>query len=260
MANTESLTQMIEISRALWADPKTAENTLSDTLAVVALLPLEGEDLVNRMATALIERFEREGAAVNADALQQNFFKLHPLQRVILIAHERLHWDYERIEGVFDLSRDELETLFWKSRIDLLTHRAGRPILSLPSPSNVTANCPEFNPIRPWSSRYLDHAVSRADQVFLQGHIEHCPSCKGILDKTRTIHFESQAELLPELAPEVQARSMTVLRDLLKISEKYALGSTPDFWTSIRLFVRKRRDIQVLIFMALAWCVWKIVS
>lgn len=232
----------------------------TDTLATVQLLGLDPSAFLKRSIRALVERSERESDQADSQFLNQSLYRIHPLERALLVLIYEFNWTGELLTQTFELGHEELDTLIWKSKLDLLTHRVGGKLLSLPAPVGSTPQCPEWNVARPWTARYLEQRLSRADQLFVHGHVEGCHNCRSLLDQTRVLFADAKSTYEASMPENPKDKHILEMTKILNQGETYARGRPLPAVEAFRLMVRQRKDVQLVILALIAWGIWRFLS
>ena len=254
----DTLLTTLRVSQALWGDLRVSLDLCTDTLATVQLLGLDPSAFLKRSIRALVERSERDSDKADSQFLNQSLYRIHPLERVILVLIYEFGWSGELLTQTFNLSVEDLDALIWKSKLDLLTHRVGGKLLSLPSPVGSTPQCPEWNISRPWTARYLDQRLSRADQIFIHGHVEGCHNCRSLLDQTRLLFADAKSTYEASMPEKPADKTISEMMKVLGQGEEYARGRPLPATEAFRLMVRQRKDVQIVILGLIAWGIWSL--
>ncbi|MCM0606640.1 MAG: hypothetical protein KA715_11165 [Xanthomonadaceae bacterium] len=248
----------LRVSQALWGETTTSLDLCTDTLATVQLLGLDQSAFLKRSIRALVERSERESEKTNSDFLNQSLYRIHPLERALLVLLYEFQWTGDLLTETFEISADELDTLIWKSKLDLLTHRSGGKLFSIPTPRGITPQCPEWNGSRPWTARYLDQRLSRADQIFVHGHVDGCTNCRSLLEQSRTLLTEAKTTYEASMPEKPTDKNISEMMKILGQGETYALGKPLPAAEAFRQMVRQRKDVQLVIIGLIGWMILRL--
>ena len=188
------------LGRALWPDPNEALRTCRDTVAAVSLLNLSEERATERIGKALLEQAD---AVRPPDALLNHpFFRLLGHERFALTALHAARWSYARVARLLSVSETGLQELAWRTRQLLAAQHPRFQIRSQSSgqPSGEVAlegpSCPDWDPERPWTQRFLDDEMQTRERLFVQNHLMVCRMCHRQLVRTRDVYYWVD-ELIP---------------------------------------------------------------
>ena len=226
------------LGTALWAAPDEAEFKARETIGTVTLLHLPEDRTVDRAARAMLERATRDGHRATAHGIQSAFYRLSPEERFLLSALHIGRWSFARLARILGRGTDEVSQLAWIARLKLAP-----PGVAYPYASRSGKNCPPYDPIQPWTQRFLDEEMPVRDRLFLQNHLMACEACRATLARCRNLYFAVE-KTLPKSDPDTDwDRALSEFR-----SE--ALGAIRPIERTIReslvIFIG-RRDVQVAI-------------
>jgi hypothetical protein len=252
----EDLRAITAIGQALWIDRSRSHRLALETITAVSMQDLTDERMLERTTAVLVGRAHRDGIGSVASQISEPFFRLSAEERVVLIALHREKWSYLRLARVLGISPERVEEISWAARLTL-GFRPGMQV-GIPHPAGAKAgtHCPDFNPRRPWTQRFLDEEISGRERVFLQAHLIDCTPCRESLGRARAFYY-SLDTLIPTLdEDDASEKVKSFERALLKakaIKEPYNLsfGETLIAFTS-------RPEIQkgILIFIGAMFAYW----
>jgi lambda repressor-like predicted transcriptional regulator len=239
---TEDLKTFAEMGKAFWQDSRRSERLTVETISAVSLLDLTPERALERAASTLLGRALREGMATNAadnvQVINQPFYRLRPLERFLMVALHLGRWSYGRLSRILGVPVEQVEQLAWNARLQLATSQP------YPTGSKLNANCPEYDPKRPWTQRFLDEEIaSGRERIFLQNHLMACDFCRETLGRCRDFYYSLEKQL-----PREETDS-DLVRNLESVCERGAdvrSPATASFASSVAPLLN-RRDIQLLI-------------
>ncbi len=190
--NSRDLKILSRLGRSVWSNSEDWERSTLEVMTAVSLLDLAEESIAERAALLLLDRArksESSGAAVQErDLWMSPFYRLPVDQRFILASLHCADWSYARLTRVLGRTVEDVEQLAWNARIQLNIPSVFPSALGVRGP-----HCPEYDPSRPWTQRFLDDEVeSRRDQLFLQNHLMVCDSCRRTLEKSRVLYYEAE--------------------------------------------------------------------
>ena len=213
---TEDFRAIDSLSRSLWADAAYAARVSTETVTAVSLLDLNDERALERAMSALLERALRDGAGVNAEALNHPFFRLQPEERLLLAALHVGRWSYRRIARVLGMNEEKIPRLAWQARLHLATFAPARAATALGSP-RAGVRCPEYSTDAPWTQRFMDEEIPSRERLFLQNHLMACASCRQSLATCRDLYYSVDA-MIPQPSP--GSDSELTLRELQRAWEE----------------------------------------
>ena len=237
--NHQDLTAFSRISRALWYNSKDSDYPALETLSIVSSLDLTEDRILEKSLKALLERSKREGShwALKSESFFHPFFRLSPEQRMILVSLHVGKWSYARLSRVFGLDGEKIQELAWAARIEL-----GGALAYPPAPVTRGIHCPEYDPRKPWTQRFLDAEIdSGADRMFLQSHLLKCASCSQCLIHGRRLYYASEKEVIERTGASL---SLEPYQELLRQSVRYKYSSMHEIFESFARFSR-RRDVRI---------------
>ena len=248
---SEDLKCVVQMSRALWADPEEADPQTANTVSAVSLLNLTDERELERVAKALLEQSSRTGMSTHTlQALRMGigrsdnpFFRLFPAERFLLVTLHSGRWSYARLARILEMSTEDIEATAWDVRVKLsgLT-----PIGAGPS----TANCPEYDARHPWTQRFLDDEIQEGrERVFLQNHLMACSSCRRSLSRCRDIYYAVD-KVIPRVDDTGADQALIGnLREMLNVSLRIKRPSERSFLESLQVFFRRKDALLALLFL-----------
>ncbi|MFZ9596050.1 MAG: hypothetical protein ACO3A2_08235 [Bdellovibrionia bacterium] len=191
----EDLSDLTKIGAALWLDSKEVEEQLVETLSAVSLLKISSDEAIIRASQILLRKSKSQGvfqpALKKPDLFFNPFFRLSGSERLALVAVHLGKWSYRRTSQILDISSDQLESLLWQARLSWVDQS-----IYPAAPSPVGSACPEYDPRRPWSQRFLDQEFSqRKESFFLTRHILGCRACAQCVASARVLYQRVDQEL-----------------------------------------------------------------
>ena len=257
--NHEDLRTFSKLGAALWGNPEYSKKLSTETLAAASVMRLTPDRTLERAAAGLLERARNEGMAANTqlnrDVLTQQFFRLTPEERFVLVTLHSGKWSYARIGRVLGLSpansNEEVQELAYSARLQLCLS------VSYPGgPSSPGPYCPHYDLRKPWTQRWMDQEIeARRDQLFIQGHLVRCKSCSQALARFREVYFKVEHEVARIIGKTDFADTFEAV---LAEGPFQCYPSERSFKESLRIFLR-RKDIQfalggllILVFLKLA--------
>jgi hypothetical protein len=250
----EDLNTLAKIGSVLWVDPEYSERSTLETITAVSLLRLDPEKSLEKASAALLERARSQSLLSNSPhqvgMLGKKFFRLNANERFLMVALHGGHWSYERLSQIFCLSSEQLQEFAWRVRIQL-----GQSASYPAGPSPMGPRCPDYDPRRPWTQRFLDNEISsRQDQIFLQRHLIGCAACAKAFSRCREIYFRVEKEVAQVLGEEL--RSEGFARDMEKTLSQFPELKDPIDRNPL-LGVKKILKRWDVIFMLMAGiCFW----
>jgi len=249
IVNEEELKALAQLGRAIWSEAEIAERATAETLMAVSLQDPEPERALERAASVLFERASREGTAFltqrNFSQIGLPFYRLDHQNRFLLSALHSGRWSYDRISRVIGLEREKVEELAWSARLELSSLGSVGTGRAAPYPAGAKTagqNCPEYDPRRPWTQRFLDEEIpGGGERLFLQNHLLNCASCKQVLVRCREIFFSVEA-LMPRLADDPS--TIRNLRNVFQKARAMKYPSELSFRQGLQTFLG-RREVQV---------------
>lgn len=218
----QGLRSVVQMRKALWADPQQGDPIVVDTVASLSLLELSEDEFMSCTASQLLQRAYRTASAGNrirdmqlGQARSRPFYSLHPDERLILVLLHLEHWSYTRIAELLEISVLQLEEIAWRIRIQL---SAKYPIASAVD----TLSCPEYDIHRPWIQKFLDDQYTNAtEKTFLQNHLMACNSCRRALNSCRDVYYAVDA-MIPRCEQDHEETQLLYrqLEKARKMSEK----------------------------------------
>lgn len=258
--------QIAQLGAVLWTDPEQGVRAVTESYAAVRLLKLADAQELERVAQSLIYRATRQGTQTFSRALAQNahpLFRLGIAERTALIAAHLLHWSYERLSRVLEVSAEEAEALLWSARLSFCGQLAlsGKRIVYPAANPPRSVRCPDSPSGRPWFQRLMDEEVHNGgERLFLQNHLVDCESCRASFLRAKDFFYaldQELAALMQVQRTQEGALTSTLLRTQAALNSAEAAMAETGL-SSIRALLRKR-DVQVVLLLsavALAWRLW----
>jgi len=187
----EDLKLLNQVGKALYASPRLAQTRSLETVAALTTLDrLTDDESFEKVTRLLLARAEKEGAKATADGVANPFFRLSPLERMVLAFLHSGKISYGRLSKLLGIERDELERIAWHGR----TKVASSPELRVSAPhpigtSKLKHSCPEYDRERPWTQRLLDDEMGAQELTFIQNHTVACSDCFRALKLTREFYY-----------------------------------------------------------------------
>lgn len=188
---TEDLKLIGQIGQALYASPETAHSKSLQTVAALSTLPELGADAsFEKVTQLLLLQAEREGLKATAYAISNPFYRLSPLERVILGFLHSGQVSYARLSRMLEKSADDIQTLAWQARLKV----AGSAEVQLKfrhpvGGGNLKHSCPEYLEERPWPQKLLDDEMKSTELTFIQNHTLVCEGCARALRQSRDLYY-----------------------------------------------------------------------
>src|SRR6185437_1507127 len=172
----EDLKLVSSLGQSLWQQPEQSRSITRETISAATVLDPNPERAIEKAVQALLDRANQKGMYAR---IPNGFHALFPEERFILLALHQGRWSYERIARVVREPIEQIQTLAWNARVYLaLSHYPT-------APKTASASCPEYDPQRPWTQRFVDEELSGRERVFLQTHLSRCASCREALVRTK---------------------------------------------------------------------------
>ncbi len=250
----EEIRTFTELGVALWADPVRSGRIVTETLSAVSSLNLTPERILERAASALIGRATREGMpsnlVENLNLFGHPFYRLFPEHRFLLVALHRGNWSYQRLARVFDEDVEWVQEQVWRARVQLAEAGLGAAMHYPIGNSQAGANCPEYNPLRPWTQRFLDEEFEKkSEQLFIQNHLMACGSCRKSLGVARELYFAIE-KFFPSF--EEKEGEFQQLQQVVNSPRSLARTSLDNtFLESLGVFVNRSEARLGLVFLGL---------
>ena len=201
-------------------------------------------------------------------ALNDPFFRLLPDERLILAALHLRHWTYERIGKIVNQPTSQIESTAWRMRIHLASlHRKDQPSVPYPAAGAQGAKCPEFNPMAPWTQRFLDRQCISTQKVFLESHLAICQSCQGTLQRSRRVFYAAE-QFIPRMDGNTRVpvgsgvtknmgleTAEKAYEKILRHAEAIHNPSPFGFLNSLKIFFRKK-DVQIAAGVFVLFLLW----
>lgn len=266
----QDLKILLEMGKALWMDPRESQLATIDTLSAVTFLDLTPDRALEKAASAMLERVTQRSvvAGFRADleagmGIGQTFYRLAPEDRFLLVALHLGRWSYARLSRVFGESVEQIEMMAWSARLQFASNEKGVPY---PAGAPVRGvHCPEYDPKRPWSQRFLDEEiVVGRERVYLQNHLMACASCREALNRCREAYYAIE-QRLPHFSGEESGDSgnsrdfkmLESLESITRLNMGLRMPSDRTFFESLAVFVQ-RRDVQIALLVLAGFVAMKI--
>ena len=238
-----------DLGQALWVDARQSERAALDSVAVLTLSPgakfpelppdVSGDQLVERISETLLRRASTEGAGAVAPRIQEPFFRLPPEERLALMALHRGRWAYAQLARVLHLTPEGLQEFVWGARMHLaLGTSSSARVRNAPGSLKLGQDCPDFNPARPWTQRFLDEELAPREKLFIQSHASRCDACRQALVHARHLYYAVDA-VVPR-GDEAREKSLARALKSLRLPRKGYMT----FGETLAVFTR-RPDVRV---------------
>lgn len=195
---TEDLKLIGQIGQALYASPEMAHSKSLQTVAALSTLPELGADAsFEKVTQLLLLQAEREGLKATAHAISNPFYRLSPLERVILGFLHSGQVSYARLSRMLEKSVEDIQTLAWQARLKV----AGSAEVQLKfrhpvGGGKLKHSCPEYLEERPWPQKLLDDEMKSTELTFIQNHTLVCENCVRVLRQSRDLYYAVE-KLIP---------------------------------------------------------------
>jgi hypothetical protein len=255
MIRTQDLETFTQIGDCLWADRDRSRRLQAETLSAASLQDLTADRLLERATSALLLQAMRGRLAatpeINASVLSNPFYRLEPVERLVLTALHRGHWSYGRLARVLGESAERVEELAWTARVNLATSAIGcgfLPGVSYPSGAPASGpRCPEYSSQRPWTQRFLDEEIQAgAERLFFQNHLMACDSCRAALGRCREFYYAIEKLIPPTTGARPAPGWIEELRLICRQGDRSRQLVDLSFLETLAIFTR-RRTVQWLL-------------
>lgn len=202
---------------------------------------MKPDQIEERITRRLLNEALEEGPKSIASMAHHPFYRLTAEERFILVALTYGKWTYERVARFLRESNETIAETAWAARLYLAAQNTLAPLSSRRGPS-----CPEWNPRRPWTQKFLDEEMTRQERIYLQSHVDSCESCRKGLSQSRSLFYNAQ-KLIP-------AAAQALTQALEKADREAELVLNPrrvTAWESLITFLQ-RGDVKVAIFLLAA--------
>lgn len=245
----EDLKTLSHLERALWADPERVAAQTIETLGAVSLLDLSDERRLERTSSALLRRASGDSSASHA-GVTHAFYRLSPEERFLLSALHSGRWSYARLARLLGREVEDIERIAWAARLHLVSTPELRMkhALEHPTGGGHGASCPEYEPSRPWTQRFLDDELQGAERHFLQSHLMACDPCRLALGRCRKLYYSVEAEIPKAIEPDRRAR---VFERVVDEARKVRSPIERTFIESLAVFARRGEARRALLALAL---------
>lgn len=241
---TQDLDQLSGVAASLWAEPRQATRTLTESLTLASAVEESPGPLLEKTAQALLMRAGREGAAIGAHAIRLPFFRLAPPQRMLLTALHRYRWSYARLARILGLPVEDVARRAWDARLQLPAMPGSGVNVGHPTGSRIEGgSCPDYDARAPWTQRFLDDELQARERVFLQAHVLKCSACQESLKRCRALYFAVES-ILPEILQSPEA--IASLEQVMAQSRTFHRPSRMSAWQALEVFA-DRRDTRIAV-------------
>lgn len=154
------------------------------------MLHLSDERATERIGKALLDQSDH--ARPPDLLLNHPFYRLLGRERFALTALHAARWSYARVARLLNLSEPSLQEMIWRTRQLLAAQHPRFQIFPWRSPSTLSLegpSCPDYEPERPWTQRFLDDEMQTRERLFIQNHLMVCKNCHRQLARTRDIYY-----------------------------------------------------------------------
>lgn len=250
----KQLTQLVALSHAFWPDASMRARVTAETVSAVSVLGLETGRQLERSASLLFHRSERDGPGAIAEAAVRPYYRLLASERFILLALHRSRWSYSRIGRVLGIDPGEVEATAWAARLHLISQPGRTMYLPHPTGSRISGErCPEYDVRRPWTQRFMDEELEGRERAFLQSHSLACEPCRTALSRARAVYFAAEAEL-PRWT-DLDDQCVRELCSLLRATHAFRRPADRTFLESVRLYLR-RPEARLSVLVVVATSIW----
>jgi hypothetical protein len=231
------------LGRSLWAQPEQSLAITRETVSAVTVLDKDPTLAAERAAQALLERANRHGMYARVPT---GFNALFPEERFILLALHQGRWSYERTARVVGESVESLQQLAWNARVYLaLSHYPS-------APKQASVSCPDYNPQRPWTQRFLDEELEGREKTFLQAHLAGCKDCREALVRAKDVYYKVQQQLEAMESKHAHPGFTAQLQTLVEEGRKLNAGGVDSSAAGALRSLWSRWDVKLVF---LAWVV-----
>jgi hypothetical protein len=243
----EDLTLVSNLGQSLWFEPEQSSAITRETVSAVSFLDSNPDRAAEKTVQALLDRANKKVMYARAAS---GFHSLFPEERFILLALHSGRWSYERIATVVREPLEMVQQLAWNARVHLaLSHYPA-------APKTASESCPEYNPQRPWTQKFMDEELTGQEKVFLQTHLTSCEHCRQALLRAKEVYYSVQ-KTIADLQEKVPLPGLTAqLHTLAEQGLRLRSPSTVSNWDLIATFVR-RTEVR---FILLAWVVALVIA
>jgi hypothetical protein len=183
---TNDIELVASLGQSLWTESEQSGSITRETVSATSVLDPDPERSIERAVQTLLERANQKGMYARVPT---GFNALFPEERFILLALHSNHWPYERISRVLREPVDRVQQLAWNARVYLALSRYPA------APAPGTPSCPEYDPQRPWTLRFLDQEHAGQEKLFLQTHLVRCASCRDALIRAKEVYYKVQSKI-----------------------------------------------------------------
>lgn len=242
--NPSDIEMISNLSRALWAEEGRSTFTTGETFSATSLMDFETDTIIEETCRAMLKRAEQDGNKVNLKNLDNPFYRLDAEDRFILSLLHLSDWSYAKIARVLRRSEVVVSRSAWAARLHLGTLVA--PDLHPHGSAVRGPHCPSYDPMDPWTQKFLDEEIRGENFHNLQLHLMNCPSCRGALNRCRDLYYKVEG-VIPELKNEKALKeSKSYLNSIWRQSQR-AKGSGRIIQSFEAMF--ERQDIQLAFFL-----------
>lgn len=192
-------TTFSQLGRALWQEPERSYQHSVETLSAVSLQEnLTQSNMIEKAVQGMIAKANRESVALRKTAIQHPFYRLTPEERVLLVGLHFGSWSYARLGRILNATENEVMVMAWRARLNLASFipaQSGEKPLMHP-PGTQGARCPEYDPLAPWTQKFLDEEFPKRERHFLQNHLMACSRCLTSLNRARDLYYRIE-KLIP---------------------------------------------------------------
>jgi hypothetical protein len=248
---TEDLKLIGQIGQALYASPETAHTRSLETVAALSTLPeLDDDASFEKVTQLLLLQAEREGLKATAQAIANPFYRLSPLERVILGFLHSGQVSYARLSRVLGQTVENIQAIAWQARLKV----AGSAEVQLQFRHPIGAgklkhSCPEYLEDRPWSQKLIDDEMKSTELTFIQNHTLVCESCARVLRQTRELYYAVE-----KLIPLGVLQGVQSSESLRQMERQLAVATRPtSFYQALKIFSNKRSTWLAVGVIAILW-------
>ncbi len=248
---TEDLKLIGQIGQALYASPEIAHTRSLETVAALSTLPeLGADESFGKVTQLLLMQAEREGLKATAHAIGNPFYRLSPLERVILAFLHSGQVSYARLSRVLGQSVENIQTIAWQARLKVAGSAEVQLKFRHPTGAGkLKHSCPEYLEDRPWSQKLIDDEMKSTELAFIQNHTLVCESCARVLKQTRELYYAVE-----KLIPSGVLQGVKNPDALREMERQLAHSSRPTNWIqALKIFFSKPSTWMSVGVVVLIW-------
>lgn len=239
---SEDIQIVSKLGQSLWSAPDQCQKIVRETVAAVTILDSHPAGAIEKSCQALLDRanlkgfYHRHPSGLNA---------LFPEERFILLALHDARWTYARIGRVIRETVEVVQQLAWNARIFVAAK-------SYPAaPVSCSPGCPEYDPQKPWTQKFLDEEMKGEENLFLQQHLTQCQGCRDGLMRAKEVYYEVEKKIRGSEADWSSPELTAQLRTLVHEGERILYPSTATPREALSRFFSRRQTQLILLAWAL---------